>query len=142
MTAWSPGEIERLMEEGIPFNRFLGLRVLEAGPEGARLCLPFRPEFIGDVGRPALHGGVISMLIDTAGGLAALATLSPGDRLSTVDLVVDYLRPGPPADLLAIARVVRRGNRVCLATVEVRRLDGHGGLIAQGRGVYNISRPA
>ena len=139
MTSWARDDLRRLLEDDIPFNRHLGVRVLEAGPERARLALPFRPEFVGDPERPALHGGVISMLIDTAGGLAALAAIARSDRLATVDLVVDYLQPAPPADLVATARVVRRGNRVCLVTVEVTRADGEGGLIAQGRGVYNIS---
>jgi hypothetical protein len=38
--------------------------------------------------------------------------------------------------------VVRRGNRVCIANVQVVRADGTGGVIAQGRGVYNIVRSA
>ena len=129
------------MAEEIPFNRHLGLRVLTVGPGEVKLWLPFRPEFIGDPVRRALHGGVVSMLIDTAGGAVAFASVAEGERISTVDLVVDYLRPGPPEDIVATARVVRRGNRVCLCMVEVAPKERPAEVFALGRGVYSIHRP-
>jgi uncharacterized protein (TIGR00369 family) len=138
MTMWNPDVIRELMEEHIPFNRVLGLKAQKLTPDEVELVLPYRDELIGDPLRPALHGGTISALIDTAGGAVAFLNVGEGDRVSTVDLVVDYLQPGPPADLVARARVVRRGNRVCISNVEVSRKDGTGGVIAQGRGVYNI----
>lgn len=138
---WDPDVLRGLMEDAIPFNRFLGLKVLKMERAEVRLLLPFRDDFVGDPLRRALHGGTISMLIDTAGGAAAFLNVEADERVSTVDLVVDYLRPGPCVDIVAIARVVRRGNRVVTANVEVVRADGDGGVIAQGRGVYNIHRP-
>jgi uncharacterized protein (TIGR00369 family) len=135
---WTVTAIERLMTDEIPFNRHLGLRVLALDPGEVKLWLPFRPEFIGDPVRRALHGGVVSMLIDTAGGAAAFISVEEGDRISTVDLVVDYLRPGPPEDIVATARVVRRGNRICLCTVEVAPTESPGDVFALGRAVYNI----
>jgi len=54
-----------IMEEHVPFNRFLGLRGESIGEGRAVLVLPVRPEFVGDPSRPALHGGVLSTLIDT-----------------------------------------------------------------------------
>lgn len=138
---WTEHEVRLLMEELIPFNRFLGMKVGVVDDSGVRLVLPFRDEFVGDPVRRALHGGLLSTLIDTAGGLAAFLGLEKSQRVSTVDLVVDYLRPGPPEDIEACARVVRRGNRVCISTVEVRPASG-GEPFAQGRGVYNITRVA
>jgi uncharacterized protein (TIGR00369 family) len=139
---WDPEVLRQVMEEGIPFNRVLGLKAqkLTRTREEVELLLPYRDELIGDPLRPALHGGTISALIDTAGGAVAFLNVGETDRVSTVDLVVDYLQPGPAADIVAKARVVRRGNRVCIANVEVVRADGTGGVIAQGRGVYNIVR--
>jgi uncharacterized protein (TIGR00369 family) len=138
---WDPDVLRELMEQAIPFNRYLGLRAIKMERAEVKLLLPFREDFVGDPVRRALHGGTISMLIDTAGGAAAFLNVEAEERVSTVDLVVDYLRPGPCVDIVATARVVRRGNRVVTANVEVTRADGEGGVIAQGRGVYNISRP-
>src|SRR5260221_12499699 len=88
--------VRRFMAEQIPFNSYLGLQVDLLEASRAVLSLPFRREFIGDPFRPALHGGVISTLIDTCGGAAVWTTVSPTDRISTIDLPVDYLRPGRP----------------------------------------------
>ena len=62
------GKIILFMEEEVPFNKYLGIKVDELREGFARLFVPFRKEFIGDARRPALHGGVISALIDTCGG--------------------------------------------------------------------------
>lgn len=134
--------IARFMEEQIPFNRYLGLKVAEIRSGFAILVLPFRPEFVGDPFRPALHGGTISMLADTAGGSAVFAASEMEDRISTIDLRVDYLLPATQADLVAEARVIRTGNRVGVARVQVWQA-GAGEerlLVAEATGVYSIKR--
>lgn len=134
----SPEEILRIMEEHVPFNRFLGMRGESVGVGRGVLVLPVRPEFVGDPRRPALHGGVLSALIDTAGGVAAWSALGTGESVSTVDLRVDYLEPaGLGGPLRAEAELVRKGNRVCHVRIA---LTQDGVLVAEGRGVYNIHR--
>lgn len=136
--SFGPKDILRIMEEHVPFNRHLGIRGESAGGGRAVLLLPVRPEFVGDPRRPALHGGVISSLIDTAGGVAAWSALSSGESVSTVDLRVDYLEPASPrGELRAEAELIRKGNRVCHVRVGVTQ---DGVLVAEGRGVYNIHR--
>ncbi len=126
------------MEEESPFNRLLGFRGESAGQGRCMMVLPVRSDFVGDPRRPALHGGVISALIDTAGGLAAWTELQESESLSTVHLCVDYLEPvGLDGDLRADAQLVRKGNRVCHVKVAVTQ---NGKLVADGRGVYNIHR--
>ncbi|MCU1280595.1 MAG: thioesterase superfamily protein, partial [bacterium] len=58
-----PKEFLHLIQEIIPFNKFLGITIDEAKEGYVRLQLPYRPEYIGDASRPALHGGVISTLV-------------------------------------------------------------------------------
>ena len=131
-------DILRIMEEHVPFNRVLGIRGESAGGGRCVMVLPVRPEFVGDPRRPALHGGVLSALIDTAGGVAAWTALGPGESVSTVDLRVDYLEPaGLGGPLRAEAELVRKGNRVCHVRIA---LTQDGVLVAEGRGVYNIHR--
>lgn len=114
--------------------------VEEIRPGYARLRMPYRPEFIGDLRRPALHGGLISMLADTCAGSAVWAACSVRDRVATIDMRVDYLRPADPADLVAIGEVRLLGNRVGNATVQVFSAANPGVVIAEGRGVYNIRK--
>lgn len=138
------------MEQHIPFNKLLGLRVdfLQRGE--CVLRIPWMDHLIGDVNRPAVHGGVISMLADTAGGAACFSMLSnPQDRVSTVDLRVDYLRPGPSLDLLCHAKTIRVGNKVAVARMQLfagampdsatRQFDT-GEAIATAQAVYNVVR--
>jgi uncharacterized protein (TIGR00369 family) len=148
------GRIRLFMEEQIPFNRFLGLRLTSIEPGFASLLLPFRTEFVGDPFRPALHGGTLSTLADTAGGAALFSVIEYGDVVSTVDLRIDYLRPGAPVDTLAEARVVRLGGRVGVARISLwqerteenesaeARTDDQGDrrLVAEGTGVYAVRR--
>ncbi len=131
-------DVLRLMEEHAPFNRLLGLKGESLEHGRAVIVLPVREEFVGDPRRPALHGGVISSLIDTAGGAAAGSARGPGESVSTVDLRVDYLEPaGLGEPLRAEAVLLRKGNRVCHVRVRVSQ----GGMrVAEGSAVYNIHR--
>jgi uncharacterized protein (TIGR00369 family) len=128
------------LEEEIPFNKFLGLRVELAENGFARLFLPYRPEFTGDARRPALHGGILSTLIDTCGGVAVWTLCKVNDRIATIDMRVDYLRPAPQADLIAEAKVRLMGNRVGNAQTSIFCRKEPGKIIAEGRAVYNIRR--
>jgi uncharacterized protein (TIGR00369 family) len=131
-------QLLRIMEDDVPFNRFLGLKGESLENGRAVLVLPVRPEFVGDPRRPALHGGVLSTLIDTAGGLAAWSVLPPGETVSTVDLRVDYLEPaGLGEPLRAEAELVRKGSRVCHVRIAVNQGES---LVAEGRGVFSIHR--
>ena len=131
-------QILHVMEHVIPFNRLLGIRGESVEKGKAVLVMPVRPDHVGDVRRPALHGGVLSSLIDVAGGLAAWSVLGNEESVSTVDLRVDFLETaGLGADLRAEGELIRKGNRVCHVRVAVTQA---GVLVAEGRGVYNIHR--
>jgi uncharacterized protein (TIGR00369 family) len=135
-----PKELLGLLQEVIPFNKFLGITIDEARTGYVRLQLPFRAELIGDASRPALHGGVISTLIDTCGGFAVWTQLRIEDRVSTIDLRVDYLAPGAPEALVAEATVVRVGNRVGVVDVRCWQPSAPSRTVATGKAVYNIKR--
>jgi uncharacterized protein (TIGR00369 family) len=139
---WSQEIQERVaffMREGIPFNRLLGIQVIELRQGFARMEIPFRDELIGDPSKPALHGGVLSALIDTVGGAAAFTMTAPGDSVSTIDLRIDYLRPGLPQRLAAEAQVVRMGGRIASVDMKAFHPDS-GAVVATGRGAYHIRR--
>ena len=128
--------VKEFFEERIAFDKHLGLRIEDIRPGWVQVRLPFRPEFLGDPFRRALHGGVISTVVDAAAGAAALSTLPFGSRCSTVDMRVDYLLPAQPEDLVAEATVLRSGNQVAVINVEV--FQGENQRIATGRTVYSL----
>jgi len=147
--------LRAFMSTHIPFNRYLGMQVRALSEGRAVLALPFKPELIGDPIRPALHGGTISMLADTAGGAAVLAGVRMEALVSTIDLRVDYLRPGALLELVAEASLVRLGGRVGVARIQVWQDSDEGNasnearpagddgrcLIAEATGVYSVRRP-
>ena len=135
-----PDVLKQVMEELIPFNRYLGVKVTGVRKGFARLEVPFRDELVGDPLRPALHGGVLSALADAAGGGAVWTGIEDERaRVSTIDLRIDYLRPARLVTLIAEATVVRLGNRVGVADVRLSHPDAEADTVATGKGVYNIT---
>lgn len=134
--------LKEFFERGIPFNEHLGMKVDHLEPGRCVLRIPFQKHFVGDPLRPALHGGVLSALADAGGGLAVFTTFEDlTTRLATVDLRIDYLRPGRLQDLHCDARVIRAGNRVAVSAMVVHHGDPAEAVV-EGRGVYNILRQA
>ncbi len=109
--------------ESSAFVEKLGLRLETLEPGVARMRLPFDETLptMGDV----VHGGAISALIDTAAAAAAWsgADVPEKIRASTVGFTVDFLTPARAQDVVAEAKVLRRGTVTFLA-VDVTAADG------------------
>lgn len=111
--------VGKLFSSMSPHMRELGFEItsLEQGVCVSRL--PYREELIGDPVSGVLHGGVVTSLLDSAGGAAVLSALQRPMTLATLDLRIDYLRPAPP-------------GKPMLARVECYKLTKH---VAFTRGV-------
>ncbi len=143
-------QIGRTFEQMIPFNRVLGLKLDSLDPKAPRLRFDMRPELVGNPVRQILHGGVISAALDVVGGLAiALASLARNaekkteetparhfPNIGTIDLRIDYLRPGRGKFFVATGRVVRLGGRV--AVVHMDLVNDSGEQIATGSAAYIV----
>ncbi len=131
----------------IPFNQVLGLQLSELSAERAVMQLPMKDELIGNFIQGILHGGVIASVLDVVGGAMAMVGafarhqhLPPAERLAklsklgTIDMRVDYLRPGRGQAFSATAVLLRSGNKVAVVRSELHADDGT--LIAVGTGTY------
>ncbi|GAA6134615.1 thioesterase family protein [Oceaniserpentilla sp. 4NH20-0058] len=131
----------------IPFNQYLGLKVHSFDADVAIFKLAMRPELVGNWLQGILHGGVISSALDVAGGTAALAAayqqrldLPVEERnkslakLGTIDLRVDYLRPGRGEEFYASATILRIGSKVAVTRMEFKNEKDE--LLAVGTGTY------
>lgn len=131
----------------IPFNRLLGIEIDELRRDCVAMSLAMRPDLIGNFTQGILHGGAISSLIDVCGGAMALigafdrhAHLTVQERmvrlskLGTIDLRVDYLRPGRGEQFVCTSVPLRSGNKVGVVRSELHSNDGT--LIAVGTGTY------
>lgn len=140
----------RVFEERIPFNRVLGLRIERLGESDVVVRFDMRDELVGNFTRGNLHGGVISSVLDVVGGLVAFIALLKREgvqsledeadkfsRLGTIDLRVDYLRPGLGKAFFAKGFVLRAGRKVAVTRMELH--NDEESLIAVGTGAYSIS---
>jgi uncharacterized protein (TIGR00369 family) len=138
-----------LFERKITFNQTLGLKVLRLGPGGPLLRFEMRPELVGHYQYGRLHGGVISATLDALGGLALMVALGEKhadesseqvmhrfSRLGTIDLRVDYLRPGIGRHFIASAEVLKLGGRV--GSVQMRLINDEDVLVGTGAAAYML----
>ena len=136
--------------EKIPFNKLLGLTVESLDLDRPVVRLNMREDLIGNFIRGSLHGGVISSTLDFMGGLVAflgvLRTLEgqPPEvmaarfaKIGTIDLRIDYLRPGIGRRFFATGYVLRTGNKVAVTRMELHNDQGQ--LIAVGTGAYMVA---
>ena len=111
--------------QGLPFNTLFHYRIGELTNSSAELIFDRRDEFIGNQMQNILHGGVISAALDTVGGFIAARSLFINtsectiaeftqrfSKLGTVNLHVDYLRPGKGVSFIASAKTERMGNKI------------------------------
>lgn len=142
--------VKKVFEEDIPFHQLLDLRIESVNFDEVTILLNVRDEFIGNPIHKTVHGGVISSLIDLTGGFIAFLGIQKMNtdkslsermeqlsKLGTIDLRVDYLRPGRGQSLKAIGRCLRTGNKIAVTRMEV--LDEHNQQVALGTGTYNVS---
>jgi uncharacterized protein (TIGR00369 family) len=141
--------VHELFTERIPFNKLLGIHIESLSFESARIRVDFREDLVGNFLRGSLHGGVVSAVLDLAGGLVAFLSAlknapggTPQEKLEklanvgTIDMRVDYLRPGTGRHFLASAYLLRSGNKVAVTRMELNNNDNS--LIAVGTGAYLV----
>ncbi|MCZ7657523.1 MAG: thioesterase family protein [Xanthobacteraceae bacterium] len=139
-------QLRHVFEEIVPFNRVLGLKVASLDPAGPSLRFDMRPELIGNPVRKVLHGGVISATLDVVAGFAIHLALFQQNmdegkaftfpNIGTIDLRIDYLRPGRGEYFIGTGRVVRLGNRVAVAHMEL--VNDKQEQIATGSAAYMV----
>ncbi|MDX1278433.1 hotdog fold thioesterase [Oceanihabitans sediminis] len=130
--------IKSTYENTIPFHKFLGVKVELLEDNFTRVRVPFKNDLIGDFRNNRWHGGVIASVMDSLGGLVGtMHFTSLEDKLSTIDLRIDYLHGAKAKDVLVEGKIVRLGNRILVVKMKAFQDDV---LIAEGKGVYNFIR--
>ncbi len=145
----SPLTILNRIYSNLPFNLFLGLKIDCLTPDQAGFRFLMRAELVGNTEHGILHGGVISTVLDTTGGLVATASaLEKNENISpektakmiagigTINMRVDYLRPGKGTCFFSVGTIMRSGNKVAVTRMELKNQDDT--LIAVGTGTYLV----
>ena len=141
--------LQEIIEERIPFNKLIGIKIESIGMDSLGIRFEMRPELIGNFKRGNLHGGVISTVLDAIGGMVVWAEIMKKmedqsfeeisirfSKIGTIDMRVDYLRPGLGKYFIATGTTLRTGNKVSVTRMELH--DDKGTLIAVGTGSYLV----
>ena len=130
-----------------PFVELLGVTFEPLDGDNICIKVAMRDELSLNLDGGALHGGVISALMDIIGGTVVAWGIRKeieGQSLeeqakrmckvNTIDLRIDYLRPGKGKVFTATGSVLRSGRKVAVTRMELHNEEQL--LIAVGMGTY------
>jgi len=142
-------QLAHFWSNNLPFNNLLGLNVKSFDCTTSEVRFLWQDKLMGNPVQKILHGGVIASALDLAGGVVVAANmidqLEQKDPksiqqclscLGTIDLRTDYLRPGRGEEFIATAHIIRNGNKVAVARMELHNEKGDH--IAFGTGTYLV----
>ena len=132
-----------------PFIDHLGVTFESLDGDDICLKLAMRHEVSLDLAGSALHGGAISALMDIIGGSVIAWRIKKEieglpleeqarrmSRISTINLRIDYLRPGKGKMFTVTGSVLRSGRKVAVTRMELHNEEQL--LIAVGTGTYSV----
>jgi len=132
-----------------PFHELMGMTIEPTDNDSVCLRFPMRDDLCGHPGLGILYGGVISCMIDIIGGAVASwhqikdikdypveEQLKRMSVIRTIDLRVDYLRPGKGKEFIVTGSVLREGKKVLVERMEFK--NDEGSLIAVGIGSFMV----
>ncbi len=124
----------------IPHIRELSMRATELGDNFAIMVLPYQDRLVGDPETGVLHGGAVTTLIDSACGLAVLATMPAPGPIATLDLRIDYLRPATPGkDVISRAECFSMGRSIAFVRANAYHAEeGEDDAIALSQAAFAI----
>ena len=124
--------LKEITEEKIPFNKLIGMKIETLDLDKIGIRFEMRPELVGNFTRGNLHGGVISSVLDVTGGMVAWIGIMKKmegqsfdeiserfNKIGTIDIRVDYLRPGLGEYFIATGSTLRTGNKVSVSRMEL-----------------------
>lgn len=153
MTEPSAAEFRQIMEgifEQVPFIQEIGLQLHEFDFSEQTLSAKFerKPQLIGNHFHNILHGGVTATALDTVGGFTAMVAayqrmggaidwqekVQRLTRMGTVDMRVDYLKPGRGEHFICSGSILRVGNKLVVSRMELHNDSEE--LIATGTATF------
>tara|TARA_R110000787_G_scaffold132772_1_gene245046 strand:- start:221 stop:694 length:474 start_codon:yes stop_codon:yes gene_type:complete len=136
-------------QHNMPFNKALGFQIETLEDHEVQIRMPWNDSLMGNPVHKILHGGATAAILDTVGSIVALmygikqlksdevdAFKDTLANNGTIDMRVDYLRPGKGQEFIATASVIRRGRKVAVCRMELHNEDGQH--IASGTGTYLV----
>jgi uncharacterized protein (TIGR00369 family) len=138
MTAAKASHDYQRLVDLIPYAGFLGLTAAMQGDE-LITTMRYGDHLIGNPSLPALHGGTLGALLESAAIFELLYRSETVVLPKTITLTIDYLRSGAPIDTHARGVVTRQGRRVTNVRMEAWQSDRNAP-VATAHAVFLVMR--
>jgi len=124
LTAQDPAFAARVRDsfDRQPAMAHIGARMSRLEPGLVEIELGYRPELTQQHG--FFHGGITTMIADSAAGYAAYSTFPAGSSVLTVEFKMSLVAPAKGNHLLSRATVIKPGRTLTLCDVEVYACQG------------------
>ncbi|HEX8151411.1 MAG TPA: PaaI family thioesterase [Pyrinomonadaceae bacterium] len=120
-------DFERRVRESFARQRAMetfGARLLRVAPGEVEVGVDFEEAFTQQHGY--LHAGLVTAIVDTACGYAALTLTEPGAEVLSVEFKLNLLAPAAGRGFVARARVVRAGRNLTVCAGDFYALEDGG----------------
>ena len=115
------------------FTELVGTEVSSAQEGRAVVSLEAKERHLNPSG--TVHGGVVSTLVDASMAEALNTMTEEGEQPFTIQITVNYMKPGKPGALTSTAEVRKGGERITIVEAEVVQDDDEE-VIALATGTY------
>jgi uncharacterized protein (TIGR00369 family) len=134
-------KIARQFMTALPHARELGMQVIELQDGRATITMPYDPRLVGDPATGVLHGGAISVLMDTASGASVMCHPSNPVSTVTLDLRIDYFRPATPGQSITARAECHHVTRSVAFVRVIATDEDEARPVAMGTGAFTLDRP-
>lgn len=105
-----------------PIVKTMGIEIEELSPGRCALAMDFRPELAQQHG--FFQAGVVSILADNAGGMAAASLMPAGADVVAVEFKINFIAPAKGSRMRARGEVVKSGRTLTISQIVVSMQDG------------------
>lgn len=133
--------LARRFIEVIPHAQELGMELTELQDGRATIVMPYDARLVGDPATGVLHGGAVSVLMDTASGASVMCHPSAPVSTATLDLRIDYFRPATPGQAVTARAHCHHVTRSVAFVRVIATDEDESRPVAMGTGAFTLDRP-
>lgn len=113
--AWAARIERELNAQGV--TPLLDIVIDHQEPGRVTLSMPITPKVVQQY--QVVHGGMVTVIADSASGLAGISLLPPEDGVLSIEFKINLLGPGRGERMIARGEVIKAGRTVIVSKADV-----------------------